>query len=241
MEILLIAAIAVVAVAALYVAATFDLRARQSTAPLIEEAVRKISDQLRATEESMRRQLQALADDLQRDREQQRLDGRKIQGRLDHADSRIASVANQFLADLDAIKRRTDQTGAQQDQFTAGLRQLGQRVARLSEALGHPAGPAADPGSAGPAPAVPGPLYAERIRFSLARQAPAEAGVRIQVERSVAELPARPAPVTWVTHQPLPTARKMTRASGTGWVKPPPAMSPPNGGILPSRRLPTGG
>ncbi len=107
MEILLIAAIAVVAVGALYVAATFDLRARQSTAPLLEEAVRKMSDQLRATEESMRRQLRALADDLQRDREQQRLDGRKIQGRLDHADSRIASVANQFLADLDAIKRAT--------------------------------------------------------------------------------------------------------------------------------------
>ncbi len=189
MEILLIAAIAVVAVAALYVAATFDLRAKQNTAPLIDEAVRKISDQMRATEESMRHQLQALADDLQRDREQQRLDGRKIQGRLDHADSRVGSMANQFLADLDAIKRRTDQAGAQQDQLAAGLRQLGQRVARLSEALGHPAAPAAGPGQPGPEPAVPGRLYAERIRFSLARQAPAEAGVRIQVERSVAELP----------------------------------------------------
>ena len=143
MEILLIAAIAVVAVAALYVAATFDLRARQSTAPLLEEAVRKMSDQLRATEESMRRQLRALADDLQRDREQQRLDGRKIQGRLDHADSRVASVANQFLADLDAIKRRTDQAVAQQDRLAAGLRYLDQRAARLSEALGHPTAPTA--------------------------------------------------------------------------------------------------
>jgi hypothetical protein len=147
MEILLIAAIAVVAVAALYVAATFDLRARQSTAPLLEEAVRKMSDQLRAAEESMRRQLRALADDLQRDREQQRLDGRKIQGRLDHADSRVVSVANQFLADLDAIKRRTDQAVAQQDQLAAGLRYLDQRVARLSEALGHSTAP--------PAPSVP--------------------------------------------------------------------------------------
>ena len=145
MEILLIAAIAVVAAAALYVAVTFDLRARQSTAPLLEEAVRKMSDQLRAAEESMRRQLRALADDLQRDREQQRLDGRKIQGRLDHADSRVVSVANQFLADLDAIKRRTDQAVAQQDQLAAGLRYLDQRVARLSEALGHPTAPPAPP------------------------------------------------------------------------------------------------
>ena len=241
MEILLIAAIAVVAVAALYVAATFDLRARQSTAPLLDEAVRKISDQLRATEESMRRQLRALADDLQRDREEQRLDGRKIQGRLDHADSRIASVANQFLADLDAIRRRTDQTGAQQDQFAAGLRQLGQRVARLSEALGHPAGPgrgtrAARTGACRTWPALrrkdpvlPGPSGPGRGRGP-------------HPGRTLGSgIAARPAAVTWVTHQPLPTARKMTRASGTGWVKPPPAMSRPNGGILPSRRLPTGG
>ena len=78
----------------------------------------------------MRRQLRAFTEDLQRDRDQQRLDGRKIQGRLDHADSRMASMANQFLAELDAIKHRTDQTAAD-------LRQLDSGVVHLTEALGQ--------------------------------------------------------------------------------------------------------
>ena len=177
MEILLIAAIAVVATGALYVAATFDLRARQSTAPLLEEAVRKMSDQLRAAEESMRHQLRALADDLQRDREQQRLDGRKIQGRLDHADSRVVSVANQFLADLDAIKRRTDQAVAQQDQLAGGLRYLEQRVARLSEALGHPTAP--------PAPPTPTTTHSHRPPSPVAPAAP-RAGHGAQAGRTSA-------------------------------------------------------
>ena len=183
MEILLIVAIAVVAATALYVAVTFNVRTRQNTAPLVEDAIRKIADQMRASEENVRRQLRAVTDDLQRDREQQRLDGRKIQGRLDHADSRIATMANQFLADLDAIKRRTDQTG--QD-----LRQLDDRVVRLAGSLGQPAGPAAEPEPAKPEPVASGRLYVERIRFLMARQDLAKPRFRIEVERSVAELPA---------------------------------------------------
>jgi hypothetical protein len=188
MEILLIVAIAVVAAGALYVAVTFNARTRQNTAPLVEDAIRKIADQVRASEENVRRQLRAVTDDLQRDREEQRLDGRKIQGRLDHADSRIATMANQFLADLDAIKRHTDQTG--QD-----LRQLDDRVVRLAGSLGQPAGPAAEPEPAepepaGPEPAASGRLYVERIRFLMTRQDLAKPRFRIEVERSVAELPA---------------------------------------------------
>jgi hypothetical protein len=105
MEIVLTVAIAVVAAAGLYVAATFNRRTRQSTAPLIEAAVGDISAQIKVTADDLRRQLQAITDDLHQDREQQRLDGRKIHGRLDHADSRISSMANQVLAELDAIKR----------------------------------------------------------------------------------------------------------------------------------------
>jgi hypothetical protein len=63
------------------------------------------------------------------DREQQRLDGRKIQGRLDHADSRIGSMADQFLAELDAIKRRGEQIGTRQDQLSGDLQQLTTRLA----------------------------------------------------------------------------------------------------------------
>jgi len=128
MEIVLIVAIAVVAAAGLYVAATFNKRTRQSTAPLIEAAVSDISAQISVTADDLRRQLRAITDDLHQEREQQRLDGRKIQGRLDHADSRISSMANQVLAELDAIKRRGEQIGTRQDQLSGDLQQLATRL-----------------------------------------------------------------------------------------------------------------
>jgi methylthioribose-1-phosphate isomerase len=127
MEIVLTVAIAVVAAAGLYVAATFSKRTRQTTAPLLEAAVSDISAQMRATADDLRRQLQAITDDLHHDREQQKLDGRKILGRLDHADSRISSMANQVLAELDAIKRRGEQIGTRQDQLSGDLQQLATR------------------------------------------------------------------------------------------------------------------
>ena len=128
MEIVLIVAIAVVAAAGLYVAATFNKRTRQSTAPLIEAAVSDISAQISVTADDLRRQLRAITDDLHQEREQQRLDGRKIQGRLDHADSRISSMANQVLAELDAIKRLGEQIGTRQDQLSGDLQQLATRL-----------------------------------------------------------------------------------------------------------------
>ena len=171
MEILLIVAIAVVAATGLYVAVTFNRRARQTTAPLIEAAVSDISAQLRVTAADLRRQLQEISDDLQHDRDQKRLDGRKIQGRLDHADSRISSMTNQFLAELDAIKRRDEQIGTRQAQLSGDLQQL---TARLTREL--PTG-------------ASGRLYGERLQFSTART-PSEPGVRIVVERYVGQLPA---------------------------------------------------
>ena len=129
MEIVLIVAIAVVAATGLYVAATFNKRTRQSTAPLIEAAVSDISAQISVTADDLRRQLRAITDDLHQEREQQRLDGRKIQGRLDHADSRISSMTNQVLAELDAIKRRGEQIVTRQDQLSGDLQQLAARLA----------------------------------------------------------------------------------------------------------------
>jgi len=128
MEIVLTVAIAVVAAAGLYVAATFNKRTRQTTGPLIEAAVSDISAQIRVAADDLRRQLRAIADDLHHDREQQRLDGRKIQGRLDHVDSRISSMANEVLAELDAIKRRGEQVGTRQDQLSEDLQQLATRL-----------------------------------------------------------------------------------------------------------------
>jgi gas vesicle protein len=57
MEAVLIVAIVVVAAAALYVAATFNKRTRQTTAPLLDEALKIISEQINATAEDLRRQV----------------------------------------------------------------------------------------------------------------------------------------------------------------------------------------
>jgi len=129
MEIVLVVAIVAVAATGLFVATTFNKRTRQTAAPLIDAAVSEITAQLTATADDLRRQLRAISDDLHQDRDQQRLDGRKIQGRLDHADSQISSLANRFLAELDAIKRRGEQTGTRQDQLGEDLRQLTARLA----------------------------------------------------------------------------------------------------------------
>jgi uncharacterized protein YoxC len=138
MEIVLIVATVAVAAAGLYVAATFNKRTRQTTAPLIDEALNIISEQMKATADDLRRQLRALTDDLNQDREQQRLDGQEIQGRLDHAGSQISGMASRFLAELDAIKRRGEQIGTRQDQLSADLQQL---AARLAGEPGPPPAP----------------------------------------------------------------------------------------------------
>jgi hypothetical protein len=177
METLLIAALVVVAAAGLYVALTFNKRTRKSTAPLIDAALSDLHDQLRATSDDLRRQLQAITEDLHRDQHEQRLEGRKIQGRLDHADSRITSMSSQFLAELAVIKRHGEQTSAQQGRLGMDVRRL---AAQLS---GEPEPPQA---------AVPGRLYVERLRFSVTGAAvPSRTGgeVAIVAERSVAVLP----------------------------------------------------
>jgi hypothetical protein len=179
MEIVLVVAIVAVAATGLYVAATFNERTRQTTAPVIENAVRDIFEHIRATADDLRRQLQLIADDLHQEQEQQRLDGRKIQTRLDQADSQISNLANRFLTEFDASRRRDEQIGAQQDQLSGDLRQLAARLGRERESL---------PASAGRPAAAPGRLYAERLQFSTVRFA-SDRGVRIVVERSAGQLP----------------------------------------------------
>ncbi len=108
-DILLAVATLVVAAAVLYVTLTLSQRIRRTTAPLIDD----LAGQLEATSTELRRQLQAVVSELRQDREQLRLDGRKIQGRLDHADSRLTTVANQLQSELDAIRRLSEQLGTQ--------------------------------------------------------------------------------------------------------------------------------
>ena len=134
MEILLVVTTLAVGVAVLYVTATFRTRTRQNTAPLIDGAVKDISGQLETTTGELKRQLQLMADELQRDREDTRLEERKIQGRLDHADSRLSSLASQLMAELETIRRLGEHIGARQDQLSGDLRQLDHQVAQISEA-----------------------------------------------------------------------------------------------------------
>lgn len=110
MELVLAVATLVVAAAVLYVTVTLGQRVRRTTAPLIDD----LAGQLEATSAELRRQLQAVVSELRQDRDQLHLDGRKIQGRLDHADSRLTTVANQLQSELDRIRRLSEQLGARQ-------------------------------------------------------------------------------------------------------------------------------
>ena len=83
MEIVLTVAIVAVAAAALYVTATFNKRARQTTAPLIEDAVSRISERIQAAEDDLRRQLEVITDDLHQDLAQQRMSDKRTQDQLD--------------------------------------------------------------------------------------------------------------------------------------------------------------
>jgi chromosome segregation ATPase len=134
MEILLVVTTLAVGVAVLYVTATLRTRTRQNTAPLIDGAVKDLSGQLEATTAELKQRLQLMADELQRDREDTRLEERKIQGRLDHADSRLSSVASQLMVELETIRRLGEHIGAHQDQLSEDLRQLDHQVAQISEA-----------------------------------------------------------------------------------------------------------
>jgi hypothetical protein len=134
MEILLVVTTLAVGVAVLYVTVTLRTRIRQNTAPLIDGAVKDISGQLETTVGELKRQLQLMVDELQRDREDTRLEERKIQGRLDHADSRLSSLGSQLMVELETIRRLGEHLGARQDQLSGDLRQLDHQVAQISEA-----------------------------------------------------------------------------------------------------------
>jgi chromosome segregation ATPase len=110
-DILLAVATLVVAAAVLYVTLTLSQRIGRVTAPLIED----LAGQLEATSAELRGQLEAVVSELRQDREQLGLDGRKIQGRLDHADSRLTTIASQLQSELDAIRRLSEQLGTRGD------------------------------------------------------------------------------------------------------------------------------
>jgi hypothetical protein len=131
MEALLLVAVVAVAASGLYVAATFNKRARLSTAPLIN----RIRHEIEATAKDLEHEIQGITDELRGAREQVRQGFGEIQGRLDRTDRQISDISSQLSAGIETIKRLSEQIGMRQDEFGRDLLQLDHRIAQLSESL----------------------------------------------------------------------------------------------------------
>jgi outer membrane murein-binding lipoprotein Lpp len=139
-EIVLAAATLVVAACVLYVTITLGPRTRRYTEPMIDG----VTGQLNQSAVELRQQLQAVVGEVRQDRDQIRLDERKTQGRLDHADSRMTTIAHQLLTEIDALRRQVEQ--------------LDQHVAQLtaSQSASESEQPHEDPTAPRPRPPLPG-------------------------------------------------------------------------------------
>lgn len=135
MEILLLVVIMAVAASGVYVAATFNKRTKQNTAPLVDGAVKGIAKGIEVTAEDLRQQLQVITNELRQNRELTTRDRSEVQGRLDQADSRISSISSQFLAALETFERLGEQIDTRQGDLSRDLAQLDHRVAQLGESL----------------------------------------------------------------------------------------------------------
>jgi hypothetical protein len=128
MEILLLVAVIVVGVSALYVAATFNKRTRLNAAPLVNSVAKRFEE----SGNDLRQQLNAIAIELQEERASIDLDRGRTQERLDHADRQISSISDKLSTGLDTIKRH----GTRQDQFSNSVQQqLDGQAAQLSDSL----------------------------------------------------------------------------------------------------------
>lgn len=137
MEILLLVAITAVAASGLYVAATFNKRTKQNTAPLIDSAAKNITERHEATAEELRQELQAIRKELRQGRELTTQHRIEMEDRLDRADGRISSMSSQLLPELGKLARLGTQIDTRQGDLSRDLLQLDQRVARLGESLGQ--------------------------------------------------------------------------------------------------------
>jgi hypothetical protein len=157
------------------VAATFNRRTTKSTAPLIndavDDAVKKLSEQIEGATADLGRQLQTITTGLQHDRNQVSLDDRNIQDRLDRADRRILNVADQ----LETIRRLAEHIGARQDLLSAEL--------AAPRAGGRAGEKTTDTVPARSVPVVPVQLFVFGIICT-----PVQPQVRIHVERYAGKL-----------------------------------------------------
>ena len=135
MEILLIVTVIAVAASGLYVAVTFNRRTEQNTAPLVNIAIKDISKRFEDISKDLGGQLQAITDQLQREEEQIDQNRSRNQERLDRADRRISSIADQFSAELDTIKHLGGQISTLQERFSGDLQQSDHHAAQLAESV----------------------------------------------------------------------------------------------------------
>jgi len=123
------------AASALYVAATFDKRTKQNTAPLIDGAVEDIAKRIEVAAEDLGQQLQVITNELRQGRELATQNRSEVQGRLDHADSRISSISSQFPAAFETLERLGKQIDSRQGDLSRDLLKLDHQVAQLGESL----------------------------------------------------------------------------------------------------------
>jgi hypothetical protein len=135
MEILLLVAIMAVAASGLYVAATFNTRTKQNTAPLVDGAVNDIGERIEMAAEELKVRLQDITNELRRNKEGTTRDLSDVQDRADQADSRISSISGQLSAALETFERLGGHIDTWQGDLSRDLLKLDHRVAQLGESL----------------------------------------------------------------------------------------------------------
>lgn len=159
MEILLLIAVIASAASGLYVAATFNTRAKQNFAPLINETAKNVVEKIEAvggelqqhmqtitddlqgnsrltarleTESGeLRQQLQVITDELRRHRELARHLG-TASGELRQ---QVDTIASELRRDREQAKQLGEQIGTRQAGFGRDLARLDHRVAEVSESI----------------------------------------------------------------------------------------------------------
>jgi hypothetical protein len=164
MEILLIIAIMAVGVSGLYVAATFNTRARRNFTSLMNDAAKNISEEIAAAGEELGKQMQvhtvelrkhgdlvrsleAASDDLRQQAQAHTVElrgGKELIRRLEAASDelghKIQAINDEVRQNGELVKHFEEQVGAQQNKLGGDLGQLRNRVADFSDSLARQSG-----------------------------------------------------------------------------------------------------
>lgn len=142
MEILLLIAIIAVGASALYVAATFNARSRKNFSPLMGDAAKDISHEIEVASGELRQEIQAIAPDLQQNRELIRYletaNGelrQQMRAIADELRQYMRAIADELRRNRELVNQLDEQTGMRQDQLGRDMALLHNRVAELGESL----------------------------------------------------------------------------------------------------------